>query len=233
MAVRRYWFVIVVFGALLALSLPLYLTPGTSCQGEFCGVGVRSPEGVLGTYALARPGWLQVYWAAALLVAVGAVAWWYRRVGNLRRAVPCLVAAALLGVVTLWLTTAGWHGFRSASAVLESAQLLCFNGATPLLVSAVALLALAAGERSAPLLATAVGYGAVVYVAATYDSLYVLSRVGLPVDVMTDPWGVRQLLSIGVPAALLLAAGGAAFGVAAVRAQRAGSSMERISSTTA
>ncbi|WP_441246324.1 hypothetical protein [Kitasatospora sp. McL0602] len=212
MAARRYWFVLMAYGAALALSLPLYLRPGEQCvPGTGCGVGISSPVGVLGSYELARPGVLQLYWAVALLLTTAAATWWYRRAGRLGRALPALVTAGVVSLLTVVLTAAEWHGFRSPSAVVETAELLLFNGATPLVVSALALLALAAGERSAALAAFAVLYGGVAYVAATYDSLYVLSGLGLPVDVFSDPAGVRQLLGIAAPAALLLLAAGAAW----------------------
>jgi len=209
MAARRYCFVLALFGGLLALSLPLYLAPARTCLVD-CAVGVRSTGGILEVHQLARPGWLEVYWSAALVVAGWAVLRRYRRAGAGWRAVPCVALAWLTGALTAWLTVTGWTGFHSPSAVLGTAQLLRFNGATPLVVSALALLALAAAERSAPLLAVGVGYGGVAYVAATYDSLYVLDRLGLDVDVISDPWGVRQLLNIAIPAVLLLVAAGAA-----------------------
>ncbi|GAA0701438.1 hypothetical protein GCM10010193_65360 [Kitasatospora atroaurantiaca] len=209
MAARRYCFVLALFGGLLVLSLPLYLAPESACLVD-CGVGVRSPGGVLGVLQLTRPGWLEVYWSAALVAAGWAVLRRYRRAGARWRAVPCVAVAWLTGALTTWLTVTGWTGFHSPSAVLGTAQLLRFNGATPLVVSALALLALAAAERSTVLLAVGVAYAGVAYVAATYDSLYVLDRLGLDVDVISDPWGVRQLLNIAIPAVLLLVAGGVA-----------------------
>ena len=94
--------------------------------------------------------------------------------------------------------------------MLETAQLILFNGATPVLLVAVTVLALAAGERSLPLLAFAVLFCALAYVAATYDSFYLLGRIGLPLDTLRDPKGIRQMLNIAAPTAVLLLAAAAA-----------------------
>jgi hypothetical protein len=210
-AVRRFGFVAAVFGALLAGSLPLYLRPGSSCRVRSdCVVSVFSPEGLLGVYDLAHPRWLEVYWVVALVPAITFLLWWYRRAGELRRAAPAVVVTVLLAGLTAALTLGDWPGFRSPSAWFESARLLVFNGGTPLLLSAVALLLLAVGEKRAGLLLATLGYAVVAYFTSTYDSLYVLYRLGLPVDVFDDPSGIRQLVNIAVPAGLLLVGGAAA-----------------------
>ncbi|MBB4951455.1 lysylphosphatidylglycerol synthetase-like protein (DUF2156 family) [Kitasatospora gansuensis] len=210
MAARRYWFVLVLFGVLLALSLPLYRLPGTRCgraADGICAVPIRATGGILGPEALDRPGWLAAYWAVALLLALWLTARRYRRAGRLRRALPALFVMVLLGGAATALTLTHWHGFRSPSAVLGSAQLLIFNGATPLLVSAAALILLAAAERSSWLLLFAFGYAALAYALATYDAFHLLELVRLPVDESADRWGVRQCLALAVPAGLLLVAG--------------------------
>jgi len=220
-AVRRYWFAVMVCGVLLALSLPLYLAPGRSCRppGDSmdwgCAVPYASQAGILGSYALARPGAVQVYWLVALAGGGWALAQWYRRAGEGRRAVAGLVVAALLAGATTVLTRAGWGGFRVPSAWAESALLLVFNGATPLLVIGAVLLALAVAERSAGPVAFAVGFCATAYVFATRDSFGVLHDLGVPVDMLNDPAGIRQLLNLAIPAAVLLLAAGAAYGIGA------------------
>ncbi|WP_457029529.1 hypothetical protein [Kitasatospora sp. P5_F3] len=210
MAARRYWFVLVLFGVLLALPLPLYRLPGTRCGGAadaICAVPVHAPGGILRPEVLSHPGWLAVYWAVALPLTVWLTARRYGRAGRLRRALPALAVMVLLGGATAALTVTHWHGFRSPSAVLGSAQLLIFNGATPLLVSAAALVLLAAAERSSWLLLFAFGYAALAYVLATYDAFHLLDLIHLPVDVAADRWGIRQCLALAVPAGLLLVAG--------------------------
>ena len=211
MATRRYWFALAVFGGMLLLSLPLYVTPGSACDGGAgCGVGISSPTGLLGVDQLARPGLLQAYVLLATLVGGVLLVRRYRRAGKLGRLVPALVVAAAFTAGTAWLTFTHWHGFRTPSAVLETAQLILFNGATPVLLVAVTVLALAAGERSLPLLAFAVLFCALAYVAATYDSFYLLGRIGLPLDTLRDPKGIRQMLNIAAPTAVLLLAAAAA-----------------------
>ncbi|MDH6576942.1 hypothetical protein [Kitasatospora sp. MAP5-34] len=216
MAARRYWFTLAVFGVLLALSLPMYLTKGASCpvllggMDQTCGVGIASPEGILGVSDLARPGWLEVYWALAGVVGGGVAVWWYRRSGYGRRIVPFLSVLVVLGVATTVLTATQWSGFRSASAWAEPAWLLVFNGATPLLVLAPALSALALAERSVGLAVFSLGYCGVGYLFATHDSFYVLHGLGVPLDLTSDPAGIRQLLNIAIPAAVLLLAAAAA-----------------------
>lgn len=209
MAARRYWFVLALFGVLLTLSLPLYRGPGVSCRrlvvGD-CDGAVRSPGGVLAAGDLARPGWLAVYWAVALLFAVWLIARRYRRVGSPRRALPALFVMLLVGGAAAVLALMHWPGLRSSSALAASAQLLVFNGATPLLVSAVALLLLGAAERSWWLLLFAVGYAALAYGMATHDSFHLLDLAGLPVDLLDEAWGIRQAVNLAIPAALLLAA---------------------------
>ncbi|MGW4383182.1 hypothetical protein [Kitasatospora sp. NPDC004531] len=225
-AARRYWFALLVCGALLALSLPLLLTEGLSCPARpsgmdlGCAAPVSSFQGILGSYTLAHPGGFRLYWLVALLGGGLALAHWYRRAGEGRRVVAPLVVAALLAAATTGLTWAGWNGFRSPSAWLESVLLIVFNGATPLLVIAPALLALALAERSAGLFAFAVGFGALAYVFATRDSFGVLHDLGLPLDVLSDPAGIRQLLNLAIPAAVLLAAAAVAY-AAGTRAARA------------
>ncbi len=211
MATRRYWFALAVLGGMLLLSLPLYVKPGSACDGGAgCTVGVSSPGGLLTVDELARPGLLQAYLLLALLGVGVLLVRCYRRAGKLGRLVPALVAAAAFTAGTAWLTLTHWSGFRTSSAVLETARLILFNGATPVLLVAVTVLALAAGERSLPLLAFGVLFGAVAYVAATYDSFYVLGQVGLPLDTLRDPKGIRQVLNIAAPTALLLLAAAAA-----------------------
>ncbi|BFV60892.1 hypothetical protein KCMC57_up59960 [Kitasatospora sp. CMC57] len=213
MAARRYWFVLVLFGVSLALSVPLYRLPGTRCgraADGVCAVPTRATGGILGTEALARPGWLACYWAVALLLALWLMARRYRRAGRLRRALPALAVMVLLGGAAAALTVTHWRGFRSPSAALGSAQLLIFNGATPLLVSAAALVLLAAAERSSWLLLFAFGYAALAYALATYDASHLLELVRLPVDGFADRWGVRQGLAPAIPAGLLLVAGAVA-----------------------
>ncbi|MFD8477890.1 hypothetical protein [Kitasatospora sp. NPDC059673] len=227
-AARRYWFALMVCGVLLGLSLPFYLTPGRFCgpqlpevEGGFgCVAEVSSPQGILGGYALGHPGAVQLYWLVALVLGSCALGWWYRRAGEARRAVVGVLVAVLLAAVTTALTWADWHGFRSPSAWAETPMLMVFNGATPLLVIAPVLLALAVVERSAGLLAFAVGFCALAYVCATRDSFGVFHALGLPVDVFSDPAGIRQLLNLAVPAAVLLLAAGVVYGAGAVGRRR-------------
>ncbi|MFE3112721.1 hypothetical protein ACFXKJ_32410 [Kitasatospora indigofera] len=206
MATRRYWFALAVFGGLLLLSLPLYLTSGSSCTGGGCSIGVSAPSGLLTVGQLPRPRLLEAYALLAMLIGGVLLIRRYRRAGTLGRLVPALLAATAFAGGTAWLTATHWAGFRRPSALLETAELLLFNGATPVLLVAVTVLALAAGERSLPLLAFAVLFGAVAYLAATYDSFYLLGRIGLPLDTLHDPDGIRQMLNIAVPAGLLLVA---------------------------
>ncbi|MFC9331629.1 hypothetical protein [Kitasatospora sp. NPDC057015] len=207
MATRRYWFALAVFGGLLLLSLPLYVTAGSSCSdGAPCAVGVSAPGGLLTVEQLPRPGLLKAYALVAVAVAGILLIRHYRRAGRLGRLVPALLAATAFAGGTAWLTATHWKGVHSASALRETAELLLFNGATPVLLVAVTVLALAAGERSVPLLAFAVLFGAVAYLAATYDSFYLLGRIGLPLNALRDPDGIRQALNIAVPAGLLILA---------------------------
>ncbi|MFJ1791296.1 hypothetical protein [Kitasatospora griseola] len=228
-AARRYWFAWTVCGVLLALSLPLYLTEGRVCRPEpsvegmsMCTAPVSSPAGILGSHDLAHPGALQLYWLLALVGGSWALGRWYRRAGHGRRAAAGVAVAALLAGATTVLTWADWRGFRTASAWVESAELLRFNGATPLLVIGTLLLALAAAERSAGLLALAVGFCGPAYVFATRDSFGVLHDLGAPVDVPSDPAGIRQLLNLAIPAAVLLVAAGIACGAGALGRRRPG-----------
>ncbi|WP_405016064.1 hypothetical protein OHV05_02355 [Kitasatospora sp. NBC_00070] len=221
MAARRYWFVLVLFGVLLAASLPLYRLPGTRCgraADAGCGVPVHATGGILGTAALAHPGRLAAFWAVALLLALWLTFRRYRRAGRLRRALPALLVMVLLGGAAVALTVTDWHGFHSPNAALGSAQLLIFNGATPLLVSAAALFLLAAAERSSWLLLFSLGYAALAYGLATYDAFHLLELVRLPVDETADRWGVRQCLALAIPAGVLL--GGGAVAALAGRSSR-------------
>jgi hypothetical protein len=209
---RRYWFALLVCGVALALSLPLYLTAGFRCggvsgiDGMSCTVGIASPQGILDPRAPAHPDWLRDYWLLALVVGIAVIARWYRRNGATARVVAPLVVALGLATTTVTLTRAGWTGIHSPSAWAESAYLLVFNGATPLLVIAPMLLVLALTERSPALGLFALAYGALCYLFATYDALYLFHQLGLPVDEMNDPAGIRQLLNLAVPALVLLLA---------------------------
>lgn len=212
-AARRYWFALAVSGALLALSLPLYLKKGFSCPpvqrgGDMvCAVGIASPEGVLGSYDLAHPGWLKVYWLLAALVGAALVGWCYRRSGKGLRVLPFLAVIVLFTGLTVAFTAGEWSGIHSPSAWAETPRLLLvFNGATPLLVLAPALLVLALAERSALLGLFALGFGGLTYVFATRDSFYVLQSLGMQLDISADPSGIRQLLNIAIPTVVLLLA---------------------------
>jgi hypothetical protein len=206
-AARRYRFVLVLFGGLLLLSLPLYLRPGSGCTGGLpCVTPLQSYGGILGRHDLAHPGWLALYWTAALVVGTAAILRRYRRDGRVPRALPVLVATVLTAALTAVLTAADWPGLRTPSAWAEALHLLVFNGATPLVVTAVALLVLAAVERSAALALFAMVWAVLGYLAATWDGLSALAVLGLPVDAAADPAGLRQLPNIAVPAAFLLTA---------------------------
>lgn len=207
MATRRYWYALAVFGVLLLLSLPLYVTHGSACAGDRgCAIGLSSATGLLSVEQLPRPGLLQVYVLVATLLGGVLLLRRYRRAGSLRRLVPAVLTATAFAGGTIWLTATHWHGFHRPSAVVETAELILFNGATPVLLIAVTVLALAAGERSLPLLTFAVLFCAVAYVAATYDSFYLLGKAGLPLDTLRDPRGIRQALNIAAPTAVLLVA---------------------------
>jgi hypothetical protein len=212
MAIRRYWFVLTVFGIVTAASVPLYLKPGTGCQptaGGACGTPVSSPQGLLGVYDLAHPGLVKLYWLLTLPLALLAMALYYRRAGALRRlGIPLALAAALV-VLSAALTLRGWNGFRSTR--LEPFYLAVFHGGTPLLVMAFVLLALALTERSVTLLTFAFMFLGVAIVANTYDSFFLLHSSGLPLDESQDPHGLRQVPNIAVPSALLILGGAAAF----------------------
>ncbi|MFD9129046.1 hypothetical protein [Kitasatospora sp. NPDC059571] len=208
MAAQRYRYVLALFGVLLLAALPLYLRPGHRCpaDGLPCVAPEYAPGGILGPYELTRPGWLAGYWALALVAGGAALARHYRRAGLPYRALPVLAAAAATAGTTAVLTAVHWRGLRSPSAWAETAHLLVFNGASPLIVMAAALLALAAAERSPALAAFALAWAALAHTAATRDGLTTLGRLGLPLDPVDDPWGLRALPNIAVPALVLLAA---------------------------
>ncbi|MFB9365304.1 MULTISPECIES: hypothetical protein [Kitasatospora] len=215
MAVRRYWYVLALFGVLIGCSLPLYRVPVDGCRqvvpDGFCAAVVfRSPGGLLGTHELARPGWLAVYWALALVLACWLVLRRYRRAGRPVRVVPAVLGMVLLGGAAAVLTVIGWNGLRSPSAWAASAHLLVFNGATPLVVAAGALLLLGAGERSWVLLLFALGFAAVAYGCATYDPLHLAERLGWVVELPDGLVEYRPALHLAIPAAVLLAAAVAA-----------------------
>ncbi|WP_035840270.1 hypothetical protein [Kitasatospora azatica] len=211
---QRYWFALLTCGVLLALALPLYRTTGRSCSPPVtsidgmssCSVEIGSPQGVLGAYDLAHPAWLRLYWLLALAVGTGALLWWYRRAAATVRILAPLAVALGLAAITVLLTRSHWSGFHSPTAWAESAYLLVFNGATPLIVIAATLLALAVAERSLPLGVFALANAALGYLFATYDSLHLLHQLGLPISEINDPAGIRQLLNLAIPAVFLLLA---------------------------
>ncbi|MFJ8042694.1 hypothetical protein ACIRBX_19605 [Kitasatospora sp. NPDC096147] len=209
MAVRRYWYVLALFGVLIGCSLPLYRVRVAGCRqvvpDGFCaGVAFRAPGGLLGPHELARPGWLAVYWAVAGLLACWLVLRRYRRAGRPVRVLPAVVGMVLAGGAAAVLTVIGWQGIRHPSAWAASAHLLVFNGATPLLVGAVALLLLAVGERSWVLLLFALGFAAIGYGCATYDPLYLAERLGWVVELPEGMVEFRPAVHLAIPAVVLL-----------------------------
>ncbi|MDI2131834.1 hypothetical protein [Yinghuangia seranimata] len=207
MARRRCAFVLLVLGALGAGSIPLYaMSPPRQCTGvaSSCVVAVYSPNGIMGEYELDDAAGLKQYWTVTLVVCCVSALWWYARSGHLRRALAPVAVALACGGTVMYRTATGWTNRGTGWRVHDERLLTLFNGATPFLVAALALAVLAVAERSLLLTVFTAVFWWAAWRLATHDAYYALSQLGLPVDDLTDPHGLRQCTAIAILSGMLL-----------------------------
>jgi hypothetical protein len=173
---RHWWFPLTLFGVLVLLSSPLYLT-----------VPIEDPEvqisWVEGSLMMAFSGMVAphplatgVYWLIALVVGFVGSGLWYRRQGQrvgLRRPV---LAFAMTGLAL----TVGVLFFQAVPVLSIPLWWVTGRGTVAILIIALALLVLARLERSAALAWIAAAFLAVAVLVSTYNVENLLFRLGIP-----------------------------------------------------
>ena len=190
---HAYWFPLVLFGALIAASAPLFVEP-TPSPGVGTWVTPANPLPNLG--GMFFPPSLSYYWLAALVSGLGLTGWWYSRHGARvggRTPSPWFLLAALV------ITTA-------LIVVPFPFAILTIRGTFPILIIAISVWLLAGAERSAGLSVVAIVFTAAALLADLYNVENIL------------PAGWAEFLSrytsvpgVLLPALVLLVAGGIAF----------------------
>jgi hypothetical protein len=202
---RAYWLPLLIFGVLIAASLPLYvisLQPGVT-------VAVAAPPALsfLGSgwqpFAVGSH-WIGLYWFVATQVGIVATALWYRWRGNriglrtpARAFLVIGISAVEIGlVVSLVAPQIGVPLFGD----------LFIRGTFPLVLLAVPLAVLTWMERSPALAAVTAAYTALALVASFYNVENILFRLG-----WTPTLSLVRLPNVALPALLLLLAGAGAW----------------------
>ncbi|MCW2636917.1 MAG: hypothetical protein JWQ99_3284 [Blastococcus sp.] len=173
---RHWWFPLTLFGVLVLLAAPLYVTVVTDDTDvityEIVSPLVLAFGGMFATYPVATA----VYWFAALIVGFVGSGLWYRRQGQrlgLRRPVLAFVVTGLaltLGLVVL----------QQVPFVDIPLFWLTARGTVATVVIALALLVLARLERSAALAWISVAFLGVAVLVSTYNVENLLFRMGIP-----------------------------------------------------
>ncbi len=223
---HAYWFPLVLFGLLITVSAPFYVTaspPGPLSAGTAVAYSGPVALPVLGGFpGLRGSGALGYYWLAALLGGLLLTLLWYRwharRVGLQTPARGYIVTTAVLTVLAVvipllsLLRGPSWLRFGIA---LWPGDLI-MRGTFPLVIIAAGLLVLARSERS-----RALGVIAAVFTAsALLSSLYNTENIAFRLGWTPTPgqWSLTALPNVLLPALILLVTGIGAFVVQRRRA---------------
>ncbi|HEV2375820.1 MAG TPA: hypothetical protein VGS19_27095 [Streptosporangiaceae bacterium] len=212
---HAYWFPLVLFGALIWASIPLYVQPQLpphATQGLSGGVGWQQ------SFFSGAPGMVQAhlayFWLAGLLGGLLVTQLWYRwharRVGLQTPARGYLITTAVLTGLVLalpplsGLRSPHWLRFLHWLSVLRPGD-LTVRGLFPLLIIAAGLAALAWAERSQVLAVTAAIYTAAALLANLYNISNITYRLGWNL-----PPADESLPNVVLPGLVLLIVGAGA-----------------------
>jgi hypothetical protein len=208
---RGYWLPLLLFGVLIAASLPMYRLAAIPL-----GITVRSGPptalplfggGYFGIYV--GSGWLALYWLLAIQAGIGATVLWYRwrglRTGLRTPTRALLVSGLVVTELALFLSL-----FGQQLGLVLFGQL--FNrGTFPLLILAVPLAALALMERSFVLAVIVATYSGLALLACLYDVQNVLFRLGWNPLSTREGITLTSVPNVALPALFLLLAGAGAW----------------------
>jgi hypothetical protein len=199
----RYWFPLVVFGAITLGATPLYTeSPASGFVAE----------SYVGGFFVNRAQRLSLYWllgmVAGYLATVAYVRWRAGRSGLTVRIRPFVISGLAMFAILILVSPAGLSlvGLPAGWTPWIRVGDLFIRGLTPVLTIAIALLVLAAFERSVVFAAYCLGFLGVALAVNLYDVGNVTYRMGL---------GQHGLQANVVTAGLALLLGGLGFGVAA------------------
>jgi hypothetical protein len=211
-AARGYWLPLLLFGALICGSLPLYerlgspsrpagLVPG-SCRGT---VNQPCHESVVAVHLTVVTA-LGYYWQLAIPAGVVLIVLWYRwrgdRVGLRTPARGFLITGLVLAELVLLVPLlVGQSGSPTLLRLIHDT-----HQAGPLVILAALLWVLAWAERSTPLAVATAVYLVAVLVVSPFDNGGIGGATGAP------DLGLTELRMLGLlPALILLAAGSTAW----------------------
>lgn len=207
---RAYWLPLLLFGILIAASLPMYrlaVTPhGSLASGPITALPL------LGTgyfHIYVGGGWLGLYWFLGIQAGIAATVLWYRWRGlrtGLRTPTRALLVAGLVVMELALLISL----FGQQLGLVSFGELFS-RGTFPLLIFAVPLAVLAWMERSVVLAVIVAAYASLALLACLYDVENVLFRLGWHPAWRNGGASLVSLPNVALPALFLLLAGAGAW----------------------
>jgi hypothetical protein len=214
---HAYWFPLVLFGLLIALSAPFYVNTNASDGVVSAGGPVALP--VLGGSGALNGRALGYYWLAALLGGLLLTLLWYRwharRVGLQTPARGYIVTTATATIVAVVIPllslvrVPSWLAWLRYGAELWPGDLV-IRGTFPFVIIAVGLCVLARSERSPALGVIAAVFTGSALLSSLYNTENILFRLGWT-PTTPGQWSLTALPNVLLPALILLAAGTGAF----------------------
>jgi hypothetical protein len=214
LARHAYWFPLVLFGLLVAASVPFYIQRLQVGPGWYGGSGpsfLRS--GYLGGFGLLMYSGLPYYWLGAMVLGIVATVVWYRwrgnRIGLRTPARGYLITGVILVALALLIPVIAQRFPQAGPVFVRSLIMpgdLVIRGTFPLVLIGVGLCVLAWAERSVGLAVIAASYLALSLLASLYDIENVLYYLG---------WNLGPAASglpnVVLPALVLLLSGAGAW----------------------
>jgi hypothetical protein len=205
---RAYWLPLLLFGVLIAGSLPLYqlaVHHGTLVSGPLHPIPMLG----VGYFSIYVGGeWIGLYWFLAIQTGIAATVWWYRWRGlrsGLRTPTRALLVSGLVvtEVALLVSVFVRWPGFAFGA--------LFGRGFVPLLILVVPLAVLAWLERSPILAVITAAYAGLALLACLYNVENILFRLGWHPSWRGGGLNLVTLPNVALPALFLLLAGAGAW----------------------
>jgi hypothetical protein len=198
---RAYWLPLLVFGVLIAASVPLYVRSLPRCYTPPALAGSAMPIlGSVPSSLYVGSHWIGAYWFVAMQVGIVATVLWYRwrgrQVGLRTPTSGFLIASVAVIELALLASVVSQFGLPIAQ----------FRGMFPLVLLAVPVCVLAWMERSIALAAIAAVYVTLALLACLYNVENILARLGW------YPGGTLAMLpNVALPALFLVLAGSGAW----------------------
>ena len=211
---RGFWFPLIVFGALIFLSIPLYWRYDLGAAGCKTATATRCTSALSNSslYDALDPGyqldglspWLTLYWGFAFAVGYGLTVWYYnlraRKVGVHGR---IRLAVAIGGLLVFAVVTANLliESLTSQSLIVNDVWI---RGTVSLILLGIFFVVMAILERSVSFVIYALVFLGVALLSSLYDVSNLFSRIGID-----GPFarGGEDLPNILLPAAYLIVGG--------------------------